>query len=544
MKRIKKILLIITILCLGLFFVSCKKEQEIKIKPISIICTSDVHTGYKDNIGYAGVKAYEKKRINEGYDTILIDSGDFVQGDLICSITEGLFNVDLLNKMGYAAFTLGNHEFDYGMDALKEMISLFNGDVICANIRYTGTSENKIKDVKAYTLIEFDGIKIAIVGATTPQSLSDGNPNIFKENEKTVYTFDNLVDNVQNAIDDAKNEGANHVILSTHLGYSDIYSPNSSMDLVENIRGADAIIDGHAHLNIEPTLLKTKDNKDIPLMCLGTKISAFGEIVIENGKVSTNYISNYEEKDEEISLYIEEKEKLFEAETNKVVAHSNISLSIYDNEGVRMTRSRETQIGNLCADALRIISGADIAFMNGGGVRDSMNAGDITYADIFKVNPFGDEVVKVKIKGAYILDYLEYASRNTQSEYKNDGKAVGENGGFAIPSGLKYTIDTLIDSTCVADENGVFIKVEGARRVKDVKVLENGEYVNIDADKYYEIAISDFMLSGGDGMQMLTNGELLSSYGAVHEVFINYIAYNLRGDLSAYADIEGRIVVN
>ena len=208
-----------------------------------------------------------------------------------------------------------------------------------------------------------------------------------------------------------------------------------------------------------------------------------------------------------------------------------------------MTRSRETQIGNLCADALKYESGAEIAFMNGGGVRDSINAGDITYADIFKVNPFGDEVVKVKLKGEYILDYLEYATKNTKNVYKEDGKAAGENGGFAIVSGLKYTIDTSITTTCISDESGNFVRVDGARRIKDVYVLENGEYKALDPTKMYEVAMSDFMLAGGDGMVMLKNGILDSSYGAVHEVFINYIAYTLKGDLSQYENIEGRIII-
>ena len=543
MKSIKKIIFLILILCLGLTLVSCKDKKVDSPKNISILFTSDVHTGYNDNITYSGLKAYQKERINEGYETILIDTGDFVQGDLICSITQGLFNVDLLNKMGYSAFTLGNHEFDYGMDALKDMIDLFKGDVLCANIKYIGSKENKIKDVKPYTIIDIDNIKIAIVGATTPESLSDGNPNLFKEDGNIVYSFDGLIENVQASIDKAKKDGASYVILATHLGYDDIYSPYSSKDLVESISGADAIIDGHAHLSIDPTLVKTRDNKEIPLMCLGTKMSSFGEIIISDGKLSTQVIKEYAKQDEELASYIEEREKLFEAETSKVVARSNISLSIYDIDGVRMTRSRETQIGNLCADALKYESGAEIAFMNGGGVRDSINAGDITYADIFKVNPFGDEVVKVKLKGEYILDYLEYAAKNTKNVYKEDGKAAGENGGFAIVSGLKYTIDTSITSTCISDESGNFIRVEGARRIKDVYVLENGEYKPLDSTKMYEVAMSDFMLAGGDGMVMLKNGTLDSSYGAVHEVFINYIAYTLKGDLSQYENIEGRIII-
>ena len=543
MKRIKKIIFLILILCVGLTLVSCKDKKVDNPKNISILFTSDVHTGYNDNITYSGLKAYQKERINEGYETILIDTGDFVQGDLICSITQGLFNVDLLNKMGYSAFTLGNHEFDYGMDALKDMIDLFKGDVLCANIKYTGSKENKIKDVKPYTIIDIDNIKIAIVGATTPESLSDGNPNLFKEDGNIAYSFDGLIENVQASIDNAKKDGASYVILATHLGYDDIYSPSSSKDLVASISGADAIIDGHAHLSIEPTLVKTKDNKEIPLMCLGTKMSSFGEIIISDGKLSTQVIKEYAKKDEELASYIEEREKLFEAETSKVVARSNISLSIYDSDGIRMTRSRETQIGNLCADALKYESGAEIAFMNGGGVRDSINAGDITYADIFKVNPFGDEVVKVKLKGEYILDYLEYAAKNTKSVYSDGGKAAGENGGFAIVSGLKYTIDTSITSTCISDESGNFIRVDGQRRIKDVYVLENGEYKPLDSTKMYEVAMSDFMLAGGDGMIMLKNGILDSSYGAVHEVFINYIAYTLKGDLSQYENIEGRIII-
>ncbi len=541
-NKIKIVLLIILVIGIGLFS-ACKKEENKETKPISILCTSDVHTGYKENIGYAGLKAYQKARISEGYDTALIDTGDFVQGDLICSITEGLFNVDLLNKMGYSSFTIGNHEFDYGMDALKEMISLFEGDVLSANLKYLGNEDNKIKDVKQYTILSFDNIKIAIVGITTPQSLTDGNPNNFKENDKTVYSFLDIATSAQNAIDDARSEGASFVIIASHLGSSDVYAPNSSIDLVKNIQGVDAIIDGHAHIEIEKQLIKTKDNKEIPLICLGTKLSAFAEIIIKDGKLNTNFIKEYEEKDEEIASYIEMSEKLFASETEKIVAKINMSLSMYDNDGIRLTRTRETQIADLCADALREISDSQIAFINGGGVRDSINAGDISFADIFKINPFGDEVVKAKIKGQDIIDYLEYASRFTMYDYQKDGKAIGENGGFAQVSGLKYTIDTNIESTCIADDAGNFIRVDGARRVKDVLVLNDDNYVAIDPNKYYEVAMSDFMLAGGDGMSMLKNGEIISSYGAVHEVLINYIVYNLKGDLSKYSSLDGRIII-
>ena len=223
----------------------------------------------------------------------------------------------------------------------------------------------------------------------------------------------------------------------------------------------------------------------------------------------------------------------------------SVSLAVCSE--VRIVRSRETNLGDLVADAYRYATGADIAFANGGGIRANIAAGDLTFADIKACHPFGNQLYAVKATGQQILDALEWCSRNTKAEYKNnEGNAVGELGGFLQVSGLRYTIDTSVESPAIADSNGMFFgMVEDApRRVVDVEVEKDGEWVAIDPEAEYLLASHDYMLAdGGDGTTMFQEDEVVLDPGVPdYQVVVNYIVA-LEGDLSDYAEPQGRITV-
>lgn len=297
---------------------------------------------------------------------------------------------------------------------------------------------------------------------------------------------------------------------------------------------------------MEGELVKNKDGKNVILTQTGTKLANIGKMTIgKDGSVKTELISSYE-KDADVTAYIDSIKAEYEEAVNAIVAHSDVELAIKDSTGARMVRNRETAIGDLCADAYRYVSGADIAFVNGGGIRAAINKGDLSTANMISVHPYGNMLCMCEATGQNILDALELGSMNTQSVAAQDGNAVGESGGFLQVSGIKYTIDTSIPSSVKKDADGFFAGVEGERRVKDVYVEENGEWVAIDPEKTYTLASHNYMLQDmGDGYTMFTNNVfLLNSIMIDNQVIITYITEGLGGSIGEeYAAPQGRITV-
>ena len=191
------------------------------------------------------------------------------------------------------------------------------------------------------------------------------------------------------------------------------------------------------------------------------------------------------------------------------------------------------------ADAYRAMGETDIAFVNGGGVRDTIPAGDVTYGQIIKVHPFGNALCTVEATGQEILDALEMSVSSLP----------GESGGFLHVSGLKFTVDLNVDSTVVKDDKKMFVEVAGDRRVKDVEVLqEDGTYAPIDPNKAYTLACHNYLLKDmGDGYTMFADNKFLSENVMLdNQVLINYIVEKLGGTVgSDYIDPygQGRITI-
>ena len=210
-----------------------------------------------------------------------------------------------------------------------------------------------------------------------------------------------------------------------------------------------------------------------------------------------------------------------------------------------MVRARETTLGDFCADALRYYMGTDVAIVNGGGVRANVEAGELTYGDLLAVMPFQNELASCYASGQQIVDALEYCSRITEGIYKLDGNAVGENGGFLQVSGLKYTVDTSIPTSVILDGDNMFAGFAGEeRRVKDVMVLENGEYVPIDPQKTYSVAATSYVLfHKGDGNTAFEGCEAIVEEGPVDVTALIEYARSLGSFEGRYTDVEGRIIV-
>jgi hypothetical protein len=287
-----------------------------------------------------------------------------------------------------------------------------------------------------------------------------------------------------------------------------------------------------------------KDGDDVLLTQTGTKLANIGRMVVKSdGTITAELISGYANQDSDTLTYIQGIEDEFAADLAQVVGHTDVALTVNDPvTGKRLVRSGETNLGDLCADAYRYVLGngksgdeagpADVAFVNGGGVRANIDAGDITFGEVISVHPFNNVGCVVEATGQEILDALEMGAR----------VAPGENGGFLQVSGLTYTIDLSVPSTVVRDDKGNFEEVSGERRVSDVMI--EGE--PLDPGKTYTVASHNYMLlDGGDGINMFRGNEVVVQPVILdNQVLISYIQNYLDGAVGeAYADPrgEGRI---
>lgn len=518
---------------------------------VVILYTNDVHCGVDDEgkIGYAGLAAY-KKNIEERYENVtLVDCGDFVQGGQMGTVSSGEYIVEIMNEVGYDMAIPGNHEFDYGMEQLGKLMAESDFDYLNCNITYTGSEVNPIDGMKKYEITDYGDVQVGFVGVTTPDSITSSTPTNFKDKSgNIVYDFgEDIFADVQKNVAEARLHGADYVVVLSHLGDSDEYSPCSSRELIENTAGIDAVLDGHAHHAIENCTVKNKLGKDTVLSSTGTKLESIGQLKISaDGEITTELISDYTEKDTSIQATVESIKERYEAALNVIVGESDFELPVSDENGVRTVRTRETALGDLCADAYREYMGADIGLCNGGGVRTNIKAGSITIGNIIDVNPFGNTMCVIEVTGQQIADALEWTSRLTEADYESEGRAIGENGGFLQVSGLRYTIDTSVPSAVQSDENGMFSGIDGNRRVKDIAVLQNGVYVPLEMSKTYTVAGTEYVLkNNGDGQTAFDGSAVITAEGVLdYEVLIAYITRTMNGKISdSYASTQGRITV-
>ena len=526
---------------LGPVIVGSEPEPE-PGKDIVILFTNDVHCGIEEGWGYAGVAAY-KKEMAETADVILVDTGDHIQGGTIGTLTTGSAIIEIMNQAGYDVAVPGNHEFDYGMDRFWELVDMANYPYVSANF-----NKNGAPCLDQYEMFVLGEKNVAIVGLSTPETLTKSTPTYFQdENGNWIYDFcqetgsnDKLVKAAQDAIDAAREAGADYVIVVGHMGIDEVSEPYTSRSLVKKLSGLDAFIDGHSHSTIEAEEVEDKDGNTVLLGQTGTKLANIGKLTIAgDGTLTMELIpaSEKTEDDAETKALIDQLNEEFEELLAQVVAHTDYDLVTHDPEaGNRIVRSQETNLGDLCADAYRVMLGADIAFVNGGGVRAEIPEGDITYEQIINVHPFGNEACLVEVTGQQILDALEWGAQ----------ACTGELGGFLQVSGISFTIDTTIPTSVTKDEAGMFTGVAGERRVKDVMVGDEP----IDPEATYKLASHNYMLKNqGDGFAMFGTDNVTMILDCVmvdNQVLMNYLINELGGEVPAdYADPygQGRITI-
>ena len=580
-------------------------ETTAATEDIVILYTNDVHTYIDGPIGY-DVIAGLKENLKRVYgNVLLVDAGDAVQGTAFGSMDKGETIIKLMNAAGYDLATLGNHEFDYGMEGTMNIISWAEYPYISANLYHEEKDVKGENVLPAYMIFEIGGRKIAFVGATTPEAFTKSAPGYFQDgNGNYIYGIAGgedgaaLYADVQAAIDAAKADGAEMVIGLGHLGDDLASGPWTSEETIAHVTDLDAFIDGHSHATVEHKYIN-----DTLLTQTGEHFDTIGMMLIdgETGKISTDLIG-YEEileprKDDKGKAVLDAEGKEvtevvgyrfvsdFELGTEwasddavaalqngwiteidnqlgQVIGSTELIFDNYDAEGNRLVRLQETNSGDFTADALYYLfddmgMDVDVAIMNGGGIRNKALTGDLTYKVAKNIQPYSNQACLQTITGQQLLDALEWGARNIGTGEENNG--------FLHVAGITYKIDDRWSTSVQMDNKGVWIGAPtGGYRVHDVRVYnkETGVYEPLDLTASYNLAGYDQTLRDlGDGFNMFDSAVNILEYimedymvlanyilgfeGGVIEATNSPLAIKYPGMLLDYSDVNGsgRIVV-
>ena len=500
---------------------------------IVILHTNDVHGAIA---GYAKVAALKDAYEARGAYVLLMDAGDFIQGDPTVSTSEGATAVELMNLAGYDVVSLGNHEFDYGYQNLKDLEADADFAIVDANVLYNGRVA--FEDNLVFTAP--DGTKIGVFGLDTPETATKAHPA--KIQGVTFLAGEDLYDCAQEQVDTLTAEGCNYVICLGHLGIDDESAGNRSIDLLEKVEGIDVFIDGHSHSTYEDVKTAaggTGKVGDTLVTSTGTKLESIGVVTIDAEGVittSTTPVADLTAEDADVAARAAAIQKEIDDEYGTVFAKTEVALNGEREPG---NRTEETNLGDLITDALvwgaeREGTEVDAAVTNGGGIRASIAAGDITKKDINTVLPFGNTLSIVQVTGAELLEALEASTYCTPTSI----------GGFPQVSGIEFTVDT----TKAYDQGELYpgSTYYGPKSIQRVTIETVGGEP-FDANATYTIATNDFMAAGGDTYYAFAAASVNYDLGiAMDEVVMDYITEELKGTVTAeaYGEPAGRITVD
>jgi 5'-nucleotidase len=474
-------------------------EEEVLI---SIVHTNDTHArveaGSYDGMGLDKVATIVNNVKAANPNTLVLDAGDALHGQTIATLVEGESIIKIFNEIGYDAMTAGNHDFNYGKERLLELADMANFPILGANV-YKANYENFLPE---YVIKEVGGVKVGIFGLATPETKFKSHP----KNTEGLEFFDSVI--IGKLMVAKLQDKADVIVALSHLGLDQSSTERSDL-IAEYVDGIDLIVDGHSHTVLEEGMMVG----DTMIVQAGEYDKNVGrvDILVKNGKVSSmtaKLITKEEgealEADPGVVAIVEEIKEANDLITEEFVSENSIEL-VGEREFVR---TGETNLGNLITDSMVEFTGADVALTNGGGIRASIPAGDITVGDVITVLPFGNYVVTIDVTGAEIVEALEH--------------------------GLSAYPETLGAFPHIAGMNVVFDpSQEAGSRVVEVTI--GGEELDMEAT--YSLATNDFLAAGGDDYTMFGGKELTALYPGLDEILVEYIReYGTEG-----SPVEGRI---
>ena len=549
----KKILSLVLALAMMLCaFAPAMAEGALEGKLV-ILHTNDIHgraVADAESFGYARIAALKKNLQAQGAEVILMDAGDFSQGTPLVNLGYGKNAVEFMNAAGYDIATLGNHEFDWGSDNMEQNMANAKFAVVCANLTRAADGTLVFPANKIYeTAIG----KVGVFGLDTPETMTKTHPD--KVKGISFAQGEELFAVAQAQVAELEAAGCDLIVCLGHLGQDDESTGNRSIDLLEKVTGIDLFIDAHSHTVIDGGEM----NGETLRVSTGSYSNAIGYVVAEKvteeevTSIALNAglwtIAENDEAamalgnglaiDEEVAAIVNTLNDAVEAELSATFAKTEVLLDGNRAPGVR---TQETNLGDFAADAILWAAKqalgedkVDAALTNGGGIRASIEIGDVTMKDMKTVFPFGNEVATLTITGAELLEALEAATWSTPD-------AIGA---FPQVAGIEFTIDTT-----VAYENGeqyanstYYAPAKPGSRVTIATV--GGEAWAADAE--YVIATNDFTAAGGDTYGVFAYPFTQTGYKtgvALEDALVNYTQTVLEGVIGEqYAAPAGRIVI-
>ena len=511
MKKIRAVFLLLVVsLALAIPAQVFAETEATDISEVSftIFHTNDMHgrlhdAEFPNTIGLDVVRSI----VNSVEYSLLIDAGDTINGVPFVNFSEGLNAVRLMSLAGYSFMTPGNHDFNFGVNRLIELEEYAEFGILAANV-FWNTDNSLVFD--AYATVEIAGLTVGFFGLVTPSTPIVTHPNNVRD-----INFGDPAAAAELAIAALQALEVDMIIAVTHLGYEGGYERGfSSRELALAVEGIDLIIDGHSHTTLEEgslvggTLIvqafehgRTLGRVDITV--------AGSEISMAASLIDRDYAFENFDRDEEVATLIQEMVDEISEIADVVVAYTPNFL-----EGDRRyIRTQELPLGNLVADAFAWSSGADLAIMNSGAIRDSLEAGDITFGDVARILPFINYLVVVEITPSILWEALE----NGVSQWPQD------NGRFPQVSGFSFSFDGY---------------AEAGSRVLNV-VVNGVELDKNDTSTVFTLAITDFKANGGDAYDMFIGLPRVSEDDLKSSIFTTYITSDA---VDLTIGIEGRIL--
>ncbi|ULR44682.1 5'-nucleotidase C-terminal domain-containing protein [Rhizobium sp. K102] len=445
----------------------------------------------------------QRRQALSGKNVLLLNAGDNFQGSLFYTTYKGAAEAEFLNLMKFDAMTVGNHEFDDSEDGLATFLDKVQFPVVTANVRATAAS--KLGDrVKPSLVLDVGGQKIGIVGAVTNDTpeLSSPGPNV---------TIADDVQSITTAVQELKGQGVNKIIALTHVGYP------RDLAVIAKIPDVDVVVGGHSHSLLSntdpkaegpyPTMVDNPGGYKVPVVQAASYSKYLGDIVVnfddsgvvKDAKGDPILIDSSFTPDPAVVTRVAELAKPIEELRKKVIGASEAPI-----EGDRkVCRVKECSMGNLVADAMLDRTknqGVTIAVQNGGGLRASIDGGDVTQGEVITVLPFQNTLATFEATGADVVKALE-----------NGVSQIDQGAGrFPQVAGLKFSFDQS--------------KPVGSR-VSDVQVKDGDGFAPIDQAKTYKLATNNFMRAGGDGYSIFKEGKNAYDYGPdLADVTAEYLA--------------------
>jgi 2',3'-cyclic-nucleotide 2'-phosphodiesterase (5'-nucleotidase family) len=486
-------------------------------KPIVVLYENDMHCAIDNYARLAGMR--ETIASGDSLAVALVSCGDYLQGGVAGSISKGQYIVDILRHMNYDAIGLGNHEFDYGVPRMNELLSQLPYPVVCANFFEAGSP---VPFYAPYIIRQLGGRRVAFIGAVTGEAMRSEAYSFYNDNGHLLYDLKPMEVSriVQQSVNEVRSQGADIVVLISHLGEQPVANTVNSHELVARTRGIDVVLDGHSHSTIECSEAPNLDGRMIPVSQTGTQLQNIGKLTITpEGKCITQLIplSDAVYQQPHVKAVTDSVKALMKQVTDRELCRSDFDLSIFEADGkTRLVRSGEANIGDLVADAFRAILKTDIGLQNGGGIRNSIAKGTITYGKVLDALPFGNLMITLEATGQQIVDMLQKCATYTV-----------EDGSFPQVSGLQFKI---------TDRSGT-------RSVSDVCVLNGatGQFQPIDLTRCYTIATTEYTIKGGFYDTMKAARLLNTSTKDYCDCLVEFLS-SFNGTIPpAYAKPQGRL---